>query len=39
MNDIESYGYSTIFEFEGDEEYPTIIHLIGKGMCPKVKIS
>lgn len=26
--------YSAIIEFEGDKADPTILHIIGRGICP-----
>ena len=34
----EEYSYSAIFNFEDDDQ-PSIIHLLGRGTCPKVSIS
>lgn len=36
----EDYTYSAIFEFEGKDFKDTVpLTLIGRGMCPKIKIS
>ena len=35
----EEYSYSAIFEYESSNEEPTIVHLLGSGTCPVVKLS
>ncbi|KAL4498636.1 hypothetical protein ABPG72_019754 [Tetrahymena utriculariae] len=36
---IQDQFYSAIFEFDGDQQEPLILHLSGRGICPMVKFS
>jgi hypothetical protein len=36
---ISEYEYSAMVEFVGEENDPTVIHLVGKGQCPLVKVA
>lgn len=35
----KEHNYSAIFEFSGDKEEQTILHVTGRGICPQVKLS
>jgi hypothetical protein len=37
--EVQDYNYSAIFEFDGQNEEASILHMTGRGVNPMIKVS